>query len=102
MNIIGIVRPTLGSTVIPPVMVLPSGLNSMDFKPDLKLFLTKSKASSLTGKNATKNAVRIAKLTSNKGAQRYKLPNNINPADFTTLLIHCEKYSKLWATGNLN
>lgn len=70
--------------------------------PDLKLFLTKSKASSLTGKNATKNAVRIAKLTSNKGAQRYKLPNNINPADFTTLLIHCEKYSKLWATGNLN
>jgi hypothetical protein len=69
--------------------------------PDLKLFLTKSKASSLTGKNATKNAVRIAKLNSNKGAQRYKLPKNISPADYATLIIHCEEYSKLWVTGTL-
>ncbi|MBX2851000.1 MAG: DM13 domain-containing protein [Phycisphaeraceae bacterium] len=69
--------------------------------PDLKLFLTKSKASSLTGKNATKNAVRIAKLKSNKGAQRYKLPKGTSPADYKTLIIHCEKYSKLWVTGTL-
>lgn len=69
--------------------------------PDLKLFLSKSSASSLTGKNATKGAVRIAKLTSNKGAQRYKLPAGTSPADYKTLIIHCEQYSKLWVTGAL-
>lgn len=69
--------------------------------PDLKLFLSKSSASSLTGKNATKNAARVAKLKSNKGAQRYKLPKGINPASYKTLIIHCERYSKLWVTGAL-
>jgi len=69
--------------------------------PDLKLFLSKKSASSLTSKNATKGAVRIAKLTSNKGAQRYKLPKGTNPADYKTLMIHCEQYSKLWVTGTI-
>lgn len=69
--------------------------------PDLKLFLSKSSASGLTGKNATKNAVRIAKLKSNKGEQRYKLPKGVTPADYKTVLIHCERYSKLWSTGTL-
>lgn len=67
--------------------------------PDLKLFLSKNSASSLTGKNATKGAVRIAKLKSNKGEQRYKLPRSVNPASYKTLLIHCERYSKLWTTA---
>lgn len=69
--------------------------------PDLKLFLTKSSASTLTGKNATKDSVRIAKLTSHKGAQRYKLPKGTSPADYKTLIIHCEQYSKLWVTGQI-
>lgn len=69
--------------------------------PDLKLFLSKSTAANLTSKNATKGAVRIAKLTSNSGAQRYKLPAGTKPADYKTLIIHCEKYSKLWVTGTL-
>lgn len=69
--------------------------------PDLKLFLTKNTASGLTGKNATKDAVRIAKLTSHKGTQRYKLPAGTNPSDYKTLIIHCEQYSKLWVTGTI-
>jgi len=69
--------------------------------PDLKLFLSKSSSSKLTGSNATDNAVRIAKLTSNSGAQRYKLPAGVAPEDFKTLVIHCERYSKLWSAGTL-
>ncbi len=69
--------------------------------PDLKLFLSKSSAGKLTGRNATDNAVRIAKLKSNKGSQRYKLPAGTDPSDYKTVLIHCEKYSKLWSTGTI-
>lgn len=69
--------------------------------PDLKLFLTKTSASSLTGKNATKGAVRVAVLRSHKGAQRYKLPKGTTLSNYKTLIIHCEKYAKLWSTGTL-
>lgn len=69
--------------------------------PDLKLFLSRDTSSKLTGRNATDNATRIAKLTSNSGAQRYKLPAGLDPSDFKTLIIHCERYSKLWSAGTL-
>ncbi|NER14509.1 electron transfer flavoprotein [Leptobacterium flavescens] len=78
---------------------------SDDFKtkkaPDLKLFLSKKQASSVNGKNATKDAVFVAKLKSPKGGQSYKIPSNINIDDYTSLLIHCEKYSIFWGGGNL-
>ena len=70
--------------------------------PDLKLFLSKRSANKLTGSNATDDAVRIAKLSSNSGAQRYKLPAGTVPNDYKTLIIHCERYSKLWSAGTLN
>lgn len=77
-----------------------------DFKtrkaPDLKLFLSTKPASELTNKNATANAVRIAKLDSIDGAQRYRLPSSVDLDDYKTLMIHCEKYSKLWSTGSLD
>lgn len=69
--------------------------------PDLKLFLSKNTSAKLTGRNATSGAVRVAKLKSNKGAQRYRLPVGINPSDFKSLIIHCERYSKLWSAGTL-
>lgn len=69
--------------------------------PDLKLFLSKKSSKDLNSKNATRGAVRIAKLTSNKGAQRYKLPASVDLADYKSVIIHCEKYSKLWSTGTL-
>ncbi|MEM9469934.1 MAG: DM13 domain-containing protein [Pseudomonadota bacterium] len=78
---------------------------SDDFKtrnaPDLKIFLSKNNADSLTGSNATNNSVLVAKLSSSKGAQSYKIPENINVADYESLLIHCEQYSKLWAATPL-
>ena len=69
--------------------------------PDLKLFLSKQSAGAVTGKNATKNAVRIAVLKSAKGDQSYVLPKGINPGDYKTLILHCEKFSKAWGVGTL-
>ena len=72
-----------------------------DFKtkkaPDLKLFLSPKTLEDLNGKNATDGSVLIAELTSHKGAQRYALPASVNLADFQTIIIHCEEYSKLWS-----
>ncbi len=69
--------------------------------PDLKLFFSKKTLPSLNGKNATNGATRIALLKSNKGNQEYIIPNNLNPADYKSLIIHCEKYSKLWGGSSL-
>ena len=69
--------------------------------PDLKLFLSPQSEDTLTGKNATQGAILIAPLASNRGAQEYKIPSGTNLADFETLIIHCEQYSKLWSTAAL-
>ncbi|ANM31740.1 hypothetical protein ABI59_22555 [Acidobacteria bacterium Mor1] len=69
--------------------------------PDLKLFLTNRPLADATGRNAAKDAVLIAKLQKNKGAQRYPLPDGVSLSDYTTLLLHCEQYSKLWAGSSL-
>ncbi|MEM6626960.1 MAG: DM13 domain-containing protein [Pseudomonadota bacterium] len=69
--------------------------------PDLKIFLSKADADTRKNKNAIEDAVFVAKLTSHKGAQSYQLPADVNPADFKTLIIHCEQYTKLWAATPL-
>ena len=69
-----------------------------DFKtrnaPDLKFVLSNQSLSDVNGDNAMQGALVIEDLKSNKGAQEYKLPENFG--DYTTLLLHCEKFSKLW------
>ena len=78
---------------------------SDDFKtkkaPDLKFFLTKANYSAVNGNNATDGAVLVAKLKSTKGAAEYKIPSNINVSDYNSLVLHCEKYGKLWASTPL-
>lgn len=78
---------------------------SDDFKtkraPDLKFFLSKNDYGFITGENATDGAVQVAKLTSTKGGQEYKIPSNINVSDYQSLVLHCEQYSKLWASTPL-
>ncbi len=69
--------------------------------PDLKFFVTNTSAGDVTGKNATDSAVEIAKLTSNKGAQSYKIPASVDVSNYKTLVLHCEQYSKLWAATPL-
>lgn len=78
---------------------------SDDFKtrgaPDLKLFVSKTGYDAITGNNATDSSTLVAKLSSNKGGQNYKIPENINLDDYQSLIIHCEQYSKLWASSPL-
>ena len=78
---------------------------SADFKtkkaPDLKLFLSSLDLSVIDGSNATSHAVLIAKLKNVSGGQRYSIPHDINLDKHSTLLLHCEKYSKVWGGAAL-
>lgn len=71
--------------------------------PDLKIFLSKAPLDKISGKNAVSlgDPVLVAKLTSYEGKASYKIPAGINPAEYTTIIIHCEEYSKLWGGSSL-
>ena len=69
--------------------------------PDLKLFLSPQTAKAATNKNATTGSALIIKLKSHKGDQSYTLPASADPSKFKSILIHCEKYTKLWGAANL-
>jgi hypothetical protein len=78
---------------------------SDDFKtrnaPDLKLFVSDRPYTTINGNNATQGAKLISKLSSSKGGQAYKIPANVHLSDFQSLIIHCEQFSKLWASTPL-
>lgn len=78
---------------------------SSDFRtrnaPDLKIFLSPLSASETNGRNATDGSYRVAELTSNAGEQVYEIPASVDLADYKSILIHCEQYSKLWSAADL-
>lgn len=78
---------------------------SSDFKtrnaPDLKIFLSPLSTSETNGKNATDGSVLIAPLASNAGEQIYEIPEGVDLANYKSILIHCEQYSKLWSAADL-
>lgn len=78
---------------------------SSDFRtrnaPDLKIFLSPQAASDANGRNATDGAVLISPLSSNAGEQVYEIPASVNLADYQSILIHCERFSKLWSAAEL-
>ena len=78
---------------------------SADFKtknaPDLKLFFSPKPVSELKNKNATDDALFLTLLTSHEGAQRYEIPASVDLSAYTSILIHCEKYTKLWCAAPL-
>lgn len=68
--------------------------------PDLKLFLTKKNVSSIGKSEAIeKHGVLLGKLKSLKGEQRYLIPNNILIPEFKSLVVHCQKYTKVWGAA---
>lgn len=69
--------------------------------PDLKIFLSPRASGQLNGKNATAGSLRIAKLKSTNGDQRYVLPAGVDLSQYKSVVIHCEQYSKLWGVGTL-
>lgn len=77
-----------------------------DFKtskgPDLKLFLTKKDATSLSKKDAVqKHGLLLGSLKSIKGEQRYLIPAHIKLSDYKSIVVHCEKYTKIWGASPL-
>ncbi len=78
---------------------------SSDFRtrnaPDLKIFLSPLSADATTGSNATDGSYLVAELSSNAGEQVYEIPASVNLADYMSILIHCEQYSKLWSAAEL-
>ena len=77
-----------------------------DFKtskgPDLKLFLTKKDATSLSKKDAVqKHGVLLGNLKSIKGKQKYLIPSHISLSDFKSIVVHCEKYTKIWGAASI-
>ena len=69
--------------------------------PDLKVFLSKKPIAKLRGRNVVSTSVKLSELQSNKGAQEYKIPEDVNLSDFTSVVIHCEAYSHLWGGADL-
>ncbi len=77
---------------------------SEDFRtrsaPDLKFFLHTLPAAQITAQNATRGIL-VAELPRARGAQRIRLPANIDIADYRSLVLHCEQYTVLWGAGDL-
>ena len=69
--------------------------------PDVKFFLSPIPAGEITGDNATEDSVFIVQLDAFEGVQRFALPAGTKPEDYQSLVLHCEAYSKLWATSAL-
>ena len=78
---------------------------SDDFKtkgaPDLKLFLSTKDISAINNENATEATHFIAPLKSKKGGQTYTIPKSVDLSSYKSIVIHCEKYSKVWGGTNL-
>lgn len=69
--------------------------------PDLKIFLSPETSAKVSSRTATKGSVFVAKLKSTRGDQSYPLPSGIQLSKYKSVIIHCEKYSKLWGVGKL-
>jgi len=67
--------------------------------PDLKLVLSNLSIEAANGSNALEGGLVVADLQSPRGEQSYKLPENF--ADYSTLLLHCVEFSKLWGAASL-
>ena len=69
--------------------------------PDLKIFVSPLSVDQLNNKNATKGAQLVAVLKSSKGSQTYALPKGLDLTKYKSIIIHCQRYSKLWGAAAL-
>lgn len=69
--------------------------------PDVKIFLSPTESSKITGDNATQGSVFIHQISDFKGKNRIEIPAGIDLSQFSTLVFHCEEYSKLWGVSSL-
>ncbi|MFS2317281.1 DM13 domain-containing protein [Maricaulis sp. D1M11] len=77
---------------------------SEDFRtrrgPDLKIFFSALPADQVTGNNAA-DGYFLAELERNRNGQEYRLPDDLDLSDYNSVIIHCERFSKLWGAGHL-
>ncbi|MGJ8678114.1 MAG: DM13 domain-containing protein [Akkermansiaceae bacterium] len=69
--------------------------------PDLKIIFSKHTVKAASNSNALEKGVVLAELKKASGYQEYELPADFDISNYKSLLIHCEKYSKLWGAGSL-
>ncbi len=79
--------------------------------PDLHILLSPKPLNQLTDATASQDALVVGLLQSSddsvlfkkmKGAQRLAIPSQARLSDYRTILIHCVRYSHLWAGAELN
>ncbi len=78
-----------------------------DFKtskgPDLKIFITKKSNSTISKNEAVeKYGVLLGPLKSYKGEQKFLIPAGVTITEYKTIVIHCEKYTKVWGATSIN
>lgn len=78
---------------------------SDDFKaakgPDLKIFLSPTNIAQVDGKTAINGSINLGELQKTTGAQEYRIPDDVDLANFSSVLVHCEQYSVLWGGADL-
>lgn len=78
---------------------------SEDFKtkngPDLKVYLSTLPIEDLTAATVNESSVRLSVLKSNKGAQSYTIPADIDLSAYQSVVIHCQAYTVLWGGFDL-
>lgn len=77
-----------------------------DFKtkggPDLKLYLSSKSVSDLQSGDVAKSSYKLSILKSNRGAQSYIIPADVNLTDYKSVVIHCEAFEVLWGGFDLS
>jgi len=70
--------------------------------PDLKIVLSPLSIKEANKKNALEGGLVLGNLVSHEGAQSFVIPTGTDFEKFRSVLIHCEKYTKLWAAAPLS
>ncbi|MEM8940895.1 MAG: DM13 domain-containing protein [Pseudomonadota bacterium] len=69
--------------------------------PDVKIFLSPTQASQVTGDNAVNGSLFVKLISDFDGSARIAIPEGTDLNQFESLIFHCEAYSKLWGTSPL-
>lgn len=76
-----------------------------DFKtkggPDLKVYLSSNSLDNLDSGAVEASSVKLSVLKSNRGAQSYVIPADIDLIEYKSVVIHCEAFSVLWGGFDL-
>lgn len=76
-----------------------------DFKtkggPDLKVYLSSNNLDNLDSGAVEASSVKLSVLKSNRGAQSYVIPADIDLTEYKSVVIHCEAFSVLWGGFDL-